>query len=157
MYEIQTQNSAVKYGVPVPWIQAVIEVESNWVATAHSANDGYGLMQLLLTTAQGLGYTGTAQGLFDPTTNIDLGTKFLAQLRGFYGDDFQRVYSHYNSGKPDAYLTNPIVADHVAKAVAALTKYINLAVTTVTGNPGASLIVIIIAGYLLMQWVRKNR
>ena len=76
-------------------------------------------MQLLYGTATGLGYRGPPSGLYDPATNIALGTRYLAQLRDAYGD-FKRVISAYNSGGPDNYKTNPQVAAHVAKVLAAL-------------------------------------
>jgi soluble lytic murein transglycosylase-like protein len=38
-----------------------------------------GLMQIQLKTAQGLGFTGTAQGLTDPETNLTWGCQYLAQ------------------------------------------------------------------------------
>jgi soluble lytic murein transglycosylase-like protein len=40
----------------------------------------YGLMQILFTTASGLGFVGTAEELYDPAVNIDLGAKLLKQL-----------------------------------------------------------------------------
>jgi len=40
----------------------------------------YGLMQILFTTASGLGFTGTGEELYDPAINIDLGAKLLKQL-----------------------------------------------------------------------------
>ena len=51
----------------------------------------YGLMQLLMSTARGLGYTGDANGLYDAATNIDLGTRLLSDLRRRYGTDFDRI------------------------------------------------------------------
>lgn len=156
MYESQILQAATKYGVPVPWIQAVIETESSWVPTVHPTGDGYGLMQLLETTARGLGFTGDVSGLFDPATNIDLGTKYLRQLRNSYGDNFQRVYSAYNSGNPDLYLTSSQVAANVSRAVGFLTKWTNAAVGAVTGNPLASAIVILGAALLVSNWVQKK-
>jgi len=40
----------------------------------------YGLMQILFTTASGLGFAGTADELYDPATNIDLGGKALFEI-----------------------------------------------------------------------------
>jgi soluble lytic murein transglycosylase-like protein len=40
----------------------------------------YGLMQILFTTASGLGFVGTAEELYDPTINIDLGAKALFEI-----------------------------------------------------------------------------
>lgn len=40
----------------------------------------YGLLQIMLPTAMGLGFTGTTEELCDPMINILLGAKFLRQL-----------------------------------------------------------------------------
>lgn len=124
MYDDLIAENSRLYGIPESWIRAVITVESSWNPNAFRAEPrisdaSYGLMQLLSRTAGGLGYSGAPQGLLDPATNIALGTKYLAQLRQSYGE-FKRVISAYNSGGPDNYLTNPQVAAHVAKVIAAL-------------------------------------
>lgn len=76
-------GAAAQYNVPVELLQATIAQESEFNPNAYRAepqiNDASrGLMQLLLGTAQGLGYTGTPDGLYDPTTNIYLGAKYIA-------------------------------------------------------------------------------
>jgi Transglycosylase SLT domain len=63
-----------------------------------------GLMQVLYSTAQGLGYPGevgdaaTLTGLFDPGTNIYLGTKYLWTLFHKTGGSIQAAWSAYNGG-----------------------------------------------------------
>lgn len=119
MYDDIIAKYAAQYAVPEPWIRAFIATESSWNPAAYRAepqiNDAsYGLMQLLMRTAVGLGYTGDANGLYDPDTNIGLGAKLIAQLRSKWGDDIQAVYSAYNSGSGTAYLSNASVATHVA-------------------------------------------
>lgn len=113
MYDDLISRSAIQYQVPEPWIRAVIATESSWRPNVISDDGGYGLMQLMPVTAAGLGYVGTLAGLLDPATNIDLGTKLLGQLRKRWGDDIQAVYSAYNSGGGNNYLSNPTVAQHV--------------------------------------------
>lgn len=110
------------HGVPFQWIKAVIATESSFYPKAYRAepqiNDGsYGLMQLLGRTARNLGFTGDASQLFEPDLNIQYGTKLLAQLQRSYGDDFRRIYSAYNSGKPDLYLTSTQVGSNVDRAM----------------------------------------
>jgi soluble lytic murein transglycosylase-like protein len=97
-------------------------------------------MQVLGKTAVGLGFTGDIYNdLYDPETNIDLGTEDLAQLRHSYGNDFQRVYSAYNSGNPDLWQTSQEVAANVERAVA------NLAKWTTAEPSGAGILVLLIA------------
>jgi len=124
-FDLLIAGAAEKWRVPFAWIKAICGAESEYNPLAFRAepqiNDGsYGLMQILLQTARGLGYIGTAAGLLDPATNIDLASKLLAQLRHSWGTDFRRVYSAYNSGGPDNYLTNPVVRAHVERAVSYL-------------------------------------
>lgn len=112
---------AAEFRVPVAWVYAVIMTESSGRDNAYRAEPqigdaSYGLMQLLLRTARGLGYEGPPAGLFDVETNVRLGTTLLGQLRARHGDDFDRVYSAYNSGSPTRYLTNAQVATHVSRA-----------------------------------------
>ncbi len=105
-YTALIKESSARYAVPVALVQAVISLESEFLPRAYRAepkiNDASrGLMQLLFQTAKALGYTGTPDGLFDPATSIDLGTRLLrdniryAQSRG-YGLD--SALSAYNGG-----------------------------------------------------------
>lgn len=63
-----------------------------------------GLMQVLYSTAQRLGYPGQVgdkaqlTGLFDPGTNIYLGTKLFWTLYHQTGGDLQAAWSAYNGG-----------------------------------------------------------
>jgi soluble lytic murein transglycosylase-like protein len=94
------------FGVPFGLIKGVIAQESNFVQRAYRAepqiNDAsYGLMQVLLATARGIGYVGTGDGLFDPQTNITVGTSFLSQLLRTAADSgwgIDSAISAYNAG-----------------------------------------------------------
>jgi soluble lytic murein transglycosylase-like protein len=121
-YDAIIENAAARYGVPFTWIKAVIGTESNFSPAAYRyearINDAsYGLMQLLSETARGLGWAGDdPEELFEPSLNIELGTKLLADLRARYGDNFRRVYSAYNSGRPDLWETSAQVRHNVERA-----------------------------------------
>lgn len=157
MYDDLIRNASETFDVPAPWIKAVIRVESNWNANAYRAepriNDGsYGLMQVLLRTARGLGFAGDASELFDPVVNIPLGTGLLGNLRRQFGDDFRRVYSAYNSGDPDAWQTSAQVGANVARALAALAEY-----SPVTAGPSEFGGVVVVAVVVLWAWGRNWR
>jgi soluble lytic murein transglycosylase-like protein len=104
-YDQIVHAASVNYGVAVPLIKAVIMTESSFNPNAYRAepaiHDGsYGLMQILFRTAVGLGFPNVpaqANNLFDPATNINFGTKFLAQLQGRY-ENVDDIYAAYNSG-----------------------------------------------------------
>jgi len=97
--------AAVNYEVSVPLIRAVIMTESSFNPNAYrpepAISDGsYGLMQVLFRTAVSLGFPNDPSQhtrLFDPATNINLGTKYLAQLQRKY-ENVDDIYAAYNSG-----------------------------------------------------------
>lgn len=159
MFDTEIANSAQRYNVPEVWVRAVIETESSWRPNAfrQEKNDAsYGLMQLLTGTARGLGYNGTPEGLYDPAVNIDLGTKLLGQLRASYGDDFRRIYSAYNSGRPDLWQTSTQVATNVSHAIANLEKWVTSGVSTLTASPAGTGVAVLIAFVLLWAWGGKR-
>jgi soluble lytic murein transglycosylase-like protein len=113
------------YNVPEAWIRAVIQVESNWNPNAYNPNDpggSRGLMQISGPTAKSYGVTDL-DSLYDPLYNIGIGTRLLDELRQRYGDDFQAVYSAYNSGSPTLWQTSSQVAGHVENALNALAQF----------------------------------
>jgi hypothetical protein len=82
-------------------IKAVISAESAWNPSALRAepqiNDAsYGLMQILLGTARGMMPTATATDLLDPSTNVDLGTRYLAAQLNRFG--YPGALAAYNGG-----------------------------------------------------------
>ena len=121
-YDALIAAAAERYNVPFSWVKAVAGAESNfdpWAMRLEpKINDASrGLMQVLMRTARALGYQGDEQGLFDPATNIDLGAKLLGELISRCGANFRRVYSGYNSGGCENYLSNPVVNNHVNNAL----------------------------------------
>ena len=68
---------AAENGVPEELIRRVIKRESRGNPRVVS-NGNYGLMQIKLATARGVGYTGSAAGLLDPDTNMAYAVKYLA-------------------------------------------------------------------------------
>lgn len=157
MFDDIIQKYALQFDVPTAWLQAIIQTESSFNANAFRSepaiNDAsYGLMQLLYKTAQGLGYTGQPNGLFDPDINIGLGTKLIAQLRDRYGNDIQRIYSAYNSGNPDKYLTSSEVANNVKRLLANLETFITDNPIVSTSGIGSILVVLLMA-----YWVHYKK
>jgi soluble lytic murein transglycosylase-like protein len=55
-------------------------------------------MQIKLATARGLGYTGTAEGLRDPDTNLTYAVKYLAGAYRAAGGNHTRAVGYYASG-----------------------------------------------------------
>ena len=63
--------------IPEELVHRVVKRESTYNPRAYNSGN-YGLMQIRYNTAKGLGYTGTAEGLFDAETNLKYATKYLA-------------------------------------------------------------------------------
>ena len=53
----------------------------------------YGLMQLMYTTAHGLGFRGTGEDLYNPVINIELGAKLVRNLM----DKVREKHSYLNT------------------------------------------------------------
>jgi len=148
-YDDLIMSASMTYNVPFHWIKAIIGAESNFNPNAYReepaiGDASYGLMQILYRTAVEMGFTGRPENLFDPALNITLGTKYLAKLIEKYGSSsFERIYSAYNSGSPDKYLTSSQVARHVENAVAWLER-------VMTGNPeAAGGLALLVAGVII--------
>ncbi|NID17443.1 transglycosylase SLT domain-containing protein [Luteibacter yeojuensis] len=90
-------------GIEAPWAYAIIRAESAWMSDARSAADARGLMQLLPGTAalvakrNGLAWAGGGS-LYEPATNIVLGTRYLAQMAARYNGAPWLASAAYNAG-----------------------------------------------------------
>lgn len=88
----QIEKAARKYDMDPAVIAAVIEQESGGDATATSHAGAIGLMQLMPRTARGLGVDP-----YDPTQNIDGGTRYLlGQMKRF--GSLEQALAAYNAG-----------------------------------------------------------
>src|SRR5215218_11116241 len=85
-------------GVPEALVHRVIIRESRYRPEVIGRGGTIGLMQIKLATARGLGYTGTAEGLRDPNTNLAYGVKYLAGAYQAANGDHHRAVRYYASG-----------------------------------------------------------
>jgi len=90
-------SHAAANGVPAELVHRVIMRESRYNPRAVSKGN-YGMMQIRLATARGLGYTGTAQGLLDPNTNLTYAVKYLAGAYRAAGGNPHRAVAYYAGG-----------------------------------------------------------
>ncbi len=159
MYDDLIAAASAKWGVPQSWIGGVIQRESSFNANAYNPNDpggARGLMQIIAATAHAYGVTDLST-LFDPAVNIDVGTHLLSDLRVNYGDDFQRVYSAYNSGKPDAYLTSSEVATNVAAAVSDVTQWAMDHPEAAIAGGAAGGVLLFLVGYWFLKFKKGKK
>jgi soluble lytic murein transglycosylase len=85
------------------WAYAIIRAESAWMSDARSHADAYGLMQLLPGVAKQVAQRAQLpyaqpSDLFDPDYNIQLGTRFLAQMARQYSGSPWLASAAYNAG-----------------------------------------------------------
>jgi len=96
-YDWLIAKHAAANGVPESLVRRVIRIESR--GNPGVVNKGnYGLMQIRLDTARGVGYRGTAQGLLDPDTNMAYAVKYLAAAYRLAGCNDNRAISYYQRG-----------------------------------------------------------
>ena len=96
-YDAMVATHAQANGVPEALVHRVIRRESGYNPRAiHRGN--YGMMQIKLATARGLGYTGTAEGLLDPETNLTYAVKYLAGAYRAANGDHNRAVAYYAGG-----------------------------------------------------------
>ena len=88
---------AAANGVPEHLVRRVIRIESRGNARQCIAGN-YGLMQIRLGTARGVGYSGDAKGLLDPDTNLTYAVRYLAGAYRAAGCDADRAVKYYQRG-----------------------------------------------------------
>lgn len=97
------QREAAKNRLDPAWVAAEIRAESLFDIKARSPANAMGLMQILPGTGAGVAAKaglpwGGAQSLYDPDTNIALGTAYLRQLLDKYGGKPYEIIAAYNAG-----------------------------------------------------------
>lgn len=94
---------AQQAGIDPAWAYAIARAESAWMSDAHSGADARGLMQLLPGTgaqvarSYGLPWGG-GDTLYDPVVNVQLGTRYLAQMAQRYNGAPWLASAAYNAG-----------------------------------------------------------
>jgi soluble lytic murein transglycosylase-like protein len=97
-YEAMVASHAGANGVPAALVHRVIVRESRYQPRLVGRGGTIGLMQIKLATARGLGYTGDAEGLRDPDTNLTYGVKYLAGAYRAANGDHDRAVHYYAAG-----------------------------------------------------------
>lgn len=97
-YEKMVAAHARANHVPEALVHRVIVRESKYHPDLIGHGGTIGLMQIKLATARGVGYTGDAQGLRDPETNLTYGVKYLAGAWRAAEGDHDRAVRLYAAG-----------------------------------------------------------
>ena len=101
-YDALVETHAKANNVPEALVHRVILRESRYQPNLVGRCGCIGLMQIKLATARSLGYTGDAQGLRDPNTNLTYGVKYLAGAYRAANGDHSRTMHYYASGYYEA-------------------------------------------------------
>ena len=101
---------AAAYNVPESLVRRVIKRESG--GRPHVISKGnYGLMQIRLGTARGMGYGGDARGLLNADTNMTYAVKYLANAYRVAGGNHDRAVALYAGGYYYAAKSKGMLAD----------------------------------------------
>ena len=98
------RRQAAANGLDPAWVAAEIRAESTFNPNARSPANALGLMQVIPSTGQAVArrigmadYAGE-RSLFDPDSNITIGTAYLRELKEKYGNRPYVVLAAYNAG-----------------------------------------------------------
>jgi hypothetical protein len=97
-YEKMIARHAKANLVPEALVHRLIVRESKYHPELVGHGGTIGLMQIKLATAKGVGYTGDADGLRDPETNLAYGVKYLAGAYRAAGGDYDRTIRYFAGG-----------------------------------------------------------
>ena len=95
---VMIENKAIKHGVPLALAHAVVRVESNFDPRLTGPGITIGLMQIKHSTAQAMGFTGTAQDLLEPETNLEWGMRYLARAHRLAKGNICGTVMRYQGG-----------------------------------------------------------
>lgn len=93
IYDRYIHLMAYKYGLDPDLIKSVIKAESRWDPLAVSRKGAEGLMQLMPSLSE-----EAVINPFDPYSNIEVGTKYLAKLLKVHRNDVKLALAAYNAG-----------------------------------------------------------
>lgn len=96
-FDAEILAAAEVYSVDESLIRAIIHAESAYHADALSPRGAQGLMQLMPATQKEL----QVEDAFDPLSNIEGGTQYLARLLNQFDQNMELAAAAYNAG-PDA-------------------------------------------------------
>ena len=103
-YAQMIDAAALRHGLDPQLVKAVIAVESGFEASAVSDKGAVGLMQILPSTGERYGVRADRgrtvdAKLADPVLNLEIGTRYLADLRRMFANRPDLALAAYNAGE----------------------------------------------------------
>ncbi len=86
------------YTIDPSLVLAFVRIETRFQATAVSPAGAKGLMQLMPATAAHIGGERASDRLFDPSYNMSLGQRYIADLLNRYNGNLVELCAAYNAG-----------------------------------------------------------
>jgi len=86
------------YTIDPSLVLAFVRIETRFQANAQSPAGALGLMQLMPGTARHIGGAGAVDQLLDPSYNMSLGQRYIAQLLNLYDGNLIKLGAAYNAG-----------------------------------------------------------
>lgn len=134
-YAALLQRTAAARGLDPELVAAVIEVESGFNPFAVSAKGARGLMQIIPSTWRELNPASSCAGdhpppacgrhcIFDPTANLESGTRHLRTLLDRFGGDAALALAAYNAGQAAVERAAPPGEQGAVPALAETRRYV---------------------------------
>ena len=103
-YEPLIRAAATRHGLDPQLVKAVVAVESGFEPRAVSEKGAVGLMQVLPATGERYGVRADRgrsvdEKLTDPSLNLEIGTRYLADLRKMFASQPELALAAYNAGE----------------------------------------------------------
>ena len=98
LYQRIGKAAAQRNNIPFAIVDAVMRVESGYNPQARGDVGEVGLMQILPSTADMMGFKGSRQALASPETNIAYGTQYLAEAWRLSNQDICTTVMKYRAG-----------------------------------------------------------
>lgn len=109
-YKLFAGCEAARLGLPAEVSHAVMEIESGFKPWARGLDGEVGLMQILPSTANLLGFRGTDDELSVPAVNIKYGVRYLAGAYKLAGGDLCTTVMKYRAGHGETRFSHLSVA-----------------------------------------------
>ena len=98
LYQRIGKAEALRNRIPFAIVDAVMRVESGYDPGARGDVGEVGLMQILPSTADMMGFRGPLSALAEPATNIAYGTQYLAEAWRLANQDICTTVMKYRAG-----------------------------------------------------------